>query len=103
MDYNTSGSDEAWKLSLNYTINDELRFRINRSKSVRAPNVGELYNPASQTFSSLNDPCEQKRITSQVTFKENIINNCRAAGLPEGWKPTDGWLAGGSKSGLITG
>jgi len=103
MDYSTSGSDEAWKLSLNYTINDELRFRVNRSKSVRAPNVGELYNPASQTFSTLNDPCEQKRITNAGNFKENITNNCRAAGLPEGWKPTDGWLAGGNKSGFITG
>lgn len=57
MDYSTSGSDTAWKVGINWALNDDLRIRANRSKSVRAPNIAELYNPSSQTFRTINDYC----------------------------------------------
>ena len=52
MDYSVTGEDNAWKLALNWGVTDELRIRLNRSKSVRAPNLGDLFTPNSKTFSS---------------------------------------------------
>jgi len=103
MDYSTTGSENAWKISLNYTINDDLKLRLNRSKSVRAPNIGELYNPPGQTFSSLTDPCQQLRIDSAGVYKANVEKNCRADGMPQGWSPTPAWVNGGTKPGFIIG
>lgn len=103
MDYSTTGNETAWKISMNYTVNDEWKLRLNRSKSVRAPNIGELYNPASQTFAGITDPCQQLRIDNAGSFKENVERNCRAAGIPAGWSPTSEWINGGSKPGFIIG
>ncbi|WP_234399118.1 TonB-dependent receptor domain-containing protein [Pseudoalteromonas sp. T1lg75] len=91
MDYSSTGTDDAWKVSFNYVLNDELRFRANRSKSVRAPNIDELFAPKGQTFASFNDPCEQGQIDNAGEFRDNVERNCRAAGIPEGWAPTDLW------------
>ncbi|RVU37418.1 TonB-dependent receptor [Rheinheimera riviphila] len=103
MDYSTTGRENAWKISLNHTITDELKLRLNRSKSVRAPNIGELYNPPGQTFTALTDPCQQLRIDSAGVFKTNVEKNCRADGMPQGWSPTNAWITGGSKPGFIIG
>lgn len=103
MDYTTSGFDNAWKISLNHSINDEIKLRLNRSKSVRAPNIGDLYNPPGQTFSALVDPCQQLRIDNAGVYKANVEKNCRAAGIPVGWSPTPGWISGGTKPGFIVG
>ncbi|WP_278403611.1 TonB-dependent receptor domain-containing protein [Pseudoalteromonas ruthenica] len=91
MDYSSTGTDNAWKVGFNYVLNDELRFRINRSKSVRAPSISELYQPAAQTFASFDDPCEQGEIDNAGEYRENIERNCRAAGIPEGWAPSNLW------------
>lgn len=103
MDYSTSGTDNAWKLGLNYALNDDLRFRINRSRSVRAPNISELYAPPGQTFRSLSDPCAQSNIdNANPRYAENIIANCRADGIPEGFEPSDEWK-GVTQPGFIVG
>ncbi|NNG42134.1 TonB-dependent receptor [Pseudoalteromonas sp. NEC-BIFX-2020_002] len=105
MDYSVTGEDNAWKLALNWGVTDELRVRLNRSKSVRAPNIGDLFTPNSKTFSSGRaDVCRADSIaTSGSKYKANVIKNCQAAGLAEGWKPSDAWLAAGSLPGYIQG
>jgi outer membrane receptor protein involved in Fe transport len=54
--YSTSGSVTTWKLGLNYSPNDELRFRGTRSHDIRAPNVNELFQSRGQNNSPINDP-----------------------------------------------
>ncbi|MDW7547399.1 TonB-dependent receptor [Pseudoalteromonas sp. McH1-7] len=107
MDYSVTGGDDAWKLALNWGVTDELRIRLNRSKSVRAPNLGDLYTPNSKTFSSGRaDVCRADSIaelSSDYKYRDNIINNCQAAGLAAGWMPSDEWLSGGSLPGYIQG
>lgn len=105
MDYSVTGEDNAWKLALNWGVTDELRVRLNRSKSVRAPNLGDLFTPNSKTFSSGRaDVCRADSITeSGSKYKENVIKNCQTAGLAEGWMPSKEWLAGGSLPGYIQG
>lgn len=105
MDYSVTGEDNAWKLALNWGVTDELRVRLNRSKSVRAPNLGDLFTPNSKTFSSGRaDVCRADSIAASGSkYKENIIKNCQAAGLEQGWMPSQDWLAGGSLPGYIQG
>lgn len=103
MDYSSTGKDNAWKIGINYVLNDELTMRANMSRSVRAPNIGELYAPGSQTFSSFTDPCGQGAIDNAAAEKKaNIEANCRADGIPVGWEPSEDWKRS-NHSGYISG
>ncbi|WKE64911.1 TonB-dependent receptor [Gallaecimonas kandeliae] len=93
MDYTTVGSNNAWKLGLNWAVNDDLKLRATKSKSVRAPNIGELFDPQGQTFVSFKDVCDADFI-NESGASPNRATNCHAAGLPEGWKPTPEWFQG---------
>ncbi|WP_404391148.1 TonB-dependent receptor domain-containing protein [Pseudoalteromonas phenolica] len=105
MDYSVTGSDNAWKLALNWGVTDDLRVRLNRSKSVRAPNLGDLFTPNSKTFSrGRADVCRADSIESSGSkYKDNVIKNCQADGLAAGWMPSTDWLAGGSLPGYVQG
>lgn len=57
-DYSTVGKTLSWNTALEWTPVADLRLRATRALSTRAPNVGELYSPPSQTFpTGLTDPC----------------------------------------------
>lgn len=55
-DYSTSGGTEAWKVGLEWQVNDFLRFRGTRSRDIRAPNISELYTPSRLGPNTLRDP-----------------------------------------------
>lgn len=59
-DYTTVGRVSTWNLRLNYAPIDDLRFRGAFSHATRAPNIGELYSGAAQTFPGnfFSDPCD---------------------------------------------
>ncbi|HTN14739.1 MAG TPA: TonB-dependent receptor [Sphingomonadaceae bacterium] len=54
----------AWKLSGNWEPTDWLRFRVSRSRDIRAPNFAELFLSSASAFSSIVNP-----------FKGNVSNN----------------------------
>lgn len=57
-DYSTIGHINSWRTGGEYAPTDDVRFRGHYSVSVRAPHVGELYDPGTQTFpTGLVDPC----------------------------------------------
>jgi outer membrane receptor protein involved in Fe transport len=89
MDYSTAGQDDAWKIGLNWAPIKDLRIRATKSKSVRAPNIGELFDPAGQTFESFTDVCDA--INVELGPNANRKKNCQAVGLPQGWNPSDEW------------
>ncbi|GIU43353.1 TonB-dependent receptor [Shewanella sairae] len=89
MDYSTAGQDDAWKIGLNWAPIEDLRLRATKSKSVRAPNIGELFSPAGQTFASFTDVCDN--INVELGPDDNRKKNCQASGLPAGWNPSDSW------------
>lgn len=77
-DYSTIGDATSWKAGLDWTLTDELRFRSTYSVALRAPNIGELFAPLSQTyFGGLNDPCDAK-------YNQNAarVSNCAKLGIP---------------------
>ncbi|MBL8771597.1 MAG: TonB-dependent receptor [Phenylobacterium sp.] len=55
--YSTVGVTEAWAASVEYQPASWLKLRGQFARAVRAPNISELYSPASQDFPTVNDPC----------------------------------------------
>ena len=95
-EYSTIGSTVAWKLGANWGINDSIRLRGSTARSVRAPNMFELYNPGlTGVIGTLQDPCT----AALINANPQRTANCRAAGVPEGYvDPTIG-----STKSLLTG
>ncbi len=80
-DYSTIGATTAWKVGGDWSPTENLRFRTTRSRSVRAPNLNELFNPGILLGAAYTDPCDAVRINDNA----NRLANCRALGIPEGW------------------
>lgn len=63
--YDTVGSVWSYKIGGDWAPTPDVRFRAVYSRATRAPNIGELFQGASQTFpSGLTDPCEGVTATS---------------------------------------
>src|SRR5690606_20711180 len=92
----------AYKVGLRYRPSDWLMFRGTVAQAVRAPNIGELFLPSSQTFAILQDPCDASR---QGQGSANRAANCAAdlsaLGIadPGSWQDTTSV----SQEGLISG
>jgi len=57
-DYSTVGETTAWKVGLVWAPIEDITFRSTVAEAVRAPNIGELFDPGGQTFANLADPCD---------------------------------------------
>jgi iron complex outermembrane recepter protein len=60
-DYSTIGKTTTWKVDGIYAPIKDVRFRGSYSRAVRAPNIGELFLPASGGFDFVTDPCDFRR------------------------------------------
>lgn len=91
-DYSTIGSTKTWNVGLDWEILSSLRFRGTLAKAVRAPSIGELYNPQSENFATVNDPCNTLTTNSNrpSTAKDPALRaaNCAALGIPANWIDT---------------
>lgn len=85
-DYDTIGSTETWRLGLDWTVFESLRARATLAQAVRAPSIGELFNPQSQNFAVINDPCDSRanRPNSIPNAPNPAVRaaNCAALGIP---------------------
>ncbi|MCG7538304.1 TonB-dependent receptor [Pseudoalteromonas sp. CO348] len=106
MDYSSTGGDSAYKVGLTYQLNDDIRFRATKAESVRAPNVNELYSAAGTQYWSRGrfDQCAADEIAkTDDKYRDNVVKNCAAAGIPAGWMPSQQWLDSGSIEGKLGG
>lgn len=55
-DYSTSGTVETWKAGLSYALDDNIRFRVTRSRDIRAPGLDELFAAGSTSSLNVTDP-----------------------------------------------
>ncbi len=81
----STGSVWAWNAGVIWAPVSDLRFRASLSRSVRAPNLSNLYASQSQTFVSIADPCDQPggtNASNNITSNPNRARNCAAAGIP---------------------
>ncbi len=75
-DYSPVGSTFSYNYGGEWAPTQDIRFRVIKARSVRAPNVNELFQPAQQDFpSGLQDPC----IGVTATSTGAVSDNCRAA------------------------
>lgn len=54
--YSTSGGVTTWKIGLNYSPIEDLRFRVTQSRDIRAANNNELFSSLVQNIPTLTDP-----------------------------------------------
>lgn len=66
-DYSTSGGVTSWKVGAVYQPVDGLTLRATRSKDIRAPNLGELYQGSSQGTSTVTDPQNNRAAVNALT------------------------------------
>lgn len=83
-DYNTVGGITAWKFGLDWTATQDVRVRATYSKSVRAPNIDEVFGPLNQNFFGYDDPCSADEL---VNAPDQALRqaNCVALGVPVGF------------------
>ncbi|NNM75874.1 TonB-dependent receptor [Sphingomonas sp. ID1715] len=74
--YSTVGTTFSYNYGGEWSPIEDVRFRVMQARSVRAPNVDELFSPPQQDFpSGLQDPC----IGVTATDTGTLATNCRAA------------------------
>lgn len=71
-DYNTSGTVASWKGGLVYEPSNFLRFRMTRSRDIRAPNANELFSPAIGALQILTDPFTATQPSITVFSSGNV-------------------------------
>ncbi len=77
----------AWNASVMYAPVPDLKIRAGLARSVRQPNLGEIYQTRAQTFANgFVDPCSQG---AAISSNPNRARNCAAAGVPTTLTYTD--------------
>lgn len=76
-DYTTSGRVETWKAGLTYQVIPDIRLRGTYSRDIRAPNLGELFNPGGGATNSVNRPVTpgQTTVTTPDTYINSAVGN----------------------------
>lgn len=99
-DYRGSvGTVFAWNAGVQWVPIPDLRFRISRSRAVRAPNAVESFQPLGQAFSNVAvmDPCTARAIDTGAPSRKA---NCLQDGVPQGFEifypASFGYLSGGN-------
>lgn len=82
----TTGAVTAWNAGVIWSPVNDLSFRATLARSVRAPNLSNLYATSAVTFANgLTDPCDQPggtNASNNITAGPNRAANCAAAGVP---------------------
>ena len=78
-DYKSYGSDETYKVGLNWQLSSAFRIRSSYGTSFRAPALYELYLADQTSFFNGVDPCRRWGESSNTKLQ----TNCAAAGIPD--------------------
>lgn len=73
-DYSTSGYVTTWKVGAVYSPIPDLRFRVTRSRDIRAPNLNELFAAGTSRTNQLLDPFNGGRITQFLELTTGNLN-----------------------------
>jgi outer membrane receptor protein involved in Fe transport len=89
VDNEVNGEFTAYTGGLQWSPVEDLQFRGNVTKSLRAPSLTELFTPVSPIFTTVADPCSTSNITGGTRPTVRAAN-C-AAFFQEYGLPTTGW------------
>ena len=77
-----SGGQKAYNLNVEWAPIEDIRFRASYARSLRAPNLQELYTALGQNFAgSFTDPCSFRNLAAGTSTR---AANCAADGRPTG-------------------
>ncbi|USI74756.1 TonB-dependent receptor domain-containing protein [Sphingomonas morindae] len=79
----SAGTVYAYNAGGIYAPVSDVRFRVNYSRSVRAPTLGDLYASNSINYAGVDDPCDVNFINKGSSTR---AANCAAAGVPAGFE-----------------
>jgi outer membrane receptor protein involved in Fe transport len=77
-----AGTVYAYNAGVEYSPFADLRLRFNYGRSVRAPNLAELFAVPGQNFATVTDPCSARNLANGTATR---AANCTAAGAPAGY------------------
>ncbi len=78
-EYEYAGTETSWGGRGEWVLNESIRFRGSRGRSVRAPQLAELFNPANRGAAFVTDPCD----ALYVNENSNRTANCAALGIAQ--------------------
>ncbi|WP_205574724.1 TonB-dependent receptor [Indioceanicola profundi] len=82
-DYDLFGSDENYKLGLDWQVIDGVRLRATYATAFRIPNVPELFGGVAEGNLTTTDPCSGY---ASLPAGSVVAQNCAASGVPAGYQ-----------------
>lgn len=83
-DYSTIGTAWTWNTGVRWAPVRDIAFRGTYARTVRAPNIAELFAPQSQDFQFITDPCDVDNINNGASTRPA---NCAAILTALGFNP----------------
>jgi len=80
VDNSIAGNATTYTYGLRWAPVEDVLFRGNKTKSIRAPSITELFLPSATSFQFANDPCD-KNFVGQGSDPATRRANCIAAGI----------------------
>jgi iron complex outermembrane recepter protein len=80
VDNSLAGNATTYTYGLRWSPVEDVQFRGNKTKSIRAPSITELFLPTATTFATAQDPCDMNYYKSG-TAPATRLANCEAAGI----------------------
>jgi len=74
-DYSTTGNGVTWNTGFQWSPMPDVTLRGTLAAATRAPNIGELFDPAGQDFQLIVDPCDVDHVQEGTQYREA---NCAA-------------------------
>jgi outer membrane receptor protein involved in Fe transport len=101
-DYSTSGYVTTWRAGATWQPIDDIRFRVTRSRDIRAPNLNELFAAGTANTDSVSNPFFNSA-TGTATPLNGVVYNTASIGysglatgnLNLGPEKADSWNVGG--------
>ena len=98
--YSTVGNTDTWQFNGTYAPVRDVTFRGSYGKAVRAPNIGELFQPALGTQAFFTDPCTPQEINNGTQYRAaNCATTLAAVGATVSPSLQTGSLINGTASG----
>jgi outer membrane receptor protein involved in Fe transport len=79
--HSITGGDSTYKASFNWQLGYDIGSRVSFSRAVRAPNIQELFAPASSEGARLVDPCHKDNLDAEPAVAQARRANCAKLGL----------------------
>ena len=98
--YSTIGNTSTWQFNVTYSPVSDVAFRGSYGNAVRAPNIGELFQPTLGASNFFTDPCTPDQINNGTKYRQA---NCAATLAAVGAVVSPGLQTGNFVNGTSSG